>query len=129
MPIDNSEALTNFVVNNPDLERLEGLLAEFNIFEAIGAVKQELRHSDFLGYLLDPAGNHNLGDAFLKRLLKRVLAMPSTVNSPVSAVEIDVMHLDGATGSADLLHSLCLESASATKRHLYAINCNRARNN
>ena len=93
MTSENTKALTNFVVNNPDLERLEALLAEFNIFETIGAIKQELRHSDFLGFLLDPAGNHNLGDAFLKRLLKRMLAR--TVNPPISAVEVDVMDLEG----------------------------------
>ena len=68
MTVDDLEFLTKFVVNNPDLERLEARLAEFNIFEVLGAVRQELRHSDFLGYLLDPAGNHNLGDAFLKKL-------------------------------------------------------------
>jgi hypothetical protein len=86
--------LESFVVNNPDLERLEALLAEFNIFEAVGAVRQELRHSDFLAFLLDPGGNHRLGDAFLKRLLKHVLV--SAAEPPVSAVEIDAADLDDA---------------------------------
>ena len=36
--------LARFVVENPELEQLEALLAEFNIFEALGAVRQELRH-------------------------------------------------------------------------------------
>ena len=45
------------LVGNEDLERLEALLDQFNIFEAIGVVNQELRHSDFLAYLLDPRGN------------------------------------------------------------------------
>ncbi len=39
--------LTTFVVENPELERLEQLLAQFNIFDAIGVARQELRHSDF----------------------------------------------------------------------------------
>jgi hypothetical protein len=43
--------LENFVVGNRDLERLERLLNEFSIFEALGAVRQELRHSDFLAFL------------------------------------------------------------------------------
>mgnify|MGYP001362130547 CR=1 FL=1 len=91
----NERALLEaFVVNNPDLERLEALLAEFNIFEAVGAVRQELRHSDFLAFLLDPTGNHRLGDAFLKRLLKHVLAGVS--DTPVNAVEIDAADLDSA---------------------------------
>jgi hypothetical protein len=47
------KALEAFVVDNPDLERLEALLDQFNIFEAIGVVRQELRHSDLLAFLLD----------------------------------------------------------------------------
>lgn len=87
--------LEGFVVRNRDLERLEALLAEFNIFEAIGAVRQELRHSDFLAFLLDPRANHRLGDAFLKRLLKHVLL--TVPEPPVSAVEIDATDLDDAS--------------------------------
>jgi hypothetical protein len=49
-------ALEALVVDNPDLERLETLLGQFNIFEALDAVRQERRHSDFLAYLLDPSG-------------------------------------------------------------------------
>lgn len=67
------KALEAFVVDNPELERLEALLAQFNIFEAIGAVRQELRHSDFLAFLLNPQENHGLGDAFIKRLLQKIL--------------------------------------------------------
>ena len=47
------QVLEAFLVENPDLERLELLLDEFNLFEAVGVVRQELRHSDFLGFLLD----------------------------------------------------------------------------
>ena len=87
-------ALEIFVTENPDLERLESLLGEFNIFEALGAVRQELRHSDFLAFLLDPGQHHGLGDTFLKRLLQRVLLRAD--RPPVSAVEIDVADLEGA---------------------------------
>lgn len=51
--------LEDFVVGNRDLERLGKLLAEFNFFDAIGAVRQELGHSDFLVFLLDPRVNHH----------------------------------------------------------------------
>ena len=90
----DQQLLESFVVDNEDLEQLEALLAEFNIFEALGAVRQELRHSDFLAFLLDPSQNHGLGDSFLKRLLKRVLI--GAAASPLSAVEIDVADMRGA---------------------------------
>ena len=86
--MDDRDALACFVVENDDLERLEGQLADFNLFEAIGAVRQELRHSDFLSFLLNPNGNHGLGDRFLKRFLERVLF--EAPNQPISPVEIDV---------------------------------------
>lgn len=85
---DDRDALARFVVESNDLERLEGQLADFNLFEAIGAVRQELRHSDFLSFLLDPNGNHGLGDKFLKRFLERVLF--EAPQQPINPVEIDV---------------------------------------
>lgn len=42
------KALESFLVGNQDLERLEALLDRFNILEALGVVRQELRYSDFL---------------------------------------------------------------------------------
>src|ERR1051326_7034739 len=85
--------LESFVVGNGDLERLEALLSQFNIFEAVGAVRQELRHSDFLAFLLDPSQSHGLGDAFAKRLIQSALASAQK-DCAVSPVDLDVWHLD-----------------------------------
>jgi hypothetical protein len=71
------EALEALVVDNSDLERLETMLDQFNMFEAMGAVRREVRHSDFLAFLLDPRQSHGLGDAFVKRLLQRVFTSDS----------------------------------------------------
>ena len=58
------KVLEDFVVVNPDLEEeLEIQLKKFNIFEAIGFVRQELRHSKFLAFLLDHSQNGDLGRA------------------------------------------------------------------
>jgi hypothetical protein len=70
----NRELLEAFVIDNDDLERLEDLISEFNLFEAVGAVRQELRHSDTLRFLLDPSAAHGFGAAFLGEFLKRALA-------------------------------------------------------
>src|SRR6266568_8176005 len=88
------KALEAFVVDNRELERLEDLLIQFNIFEAIGAVWQELRHSDFLAFLLDPQQNHGLGDAFLKRLLQKILVDVDRSTIPISPIDLDVWNLD-----------------------------------
>lgn len=92
--MDESALLSAFVVNHRDLEKLEALLAEFNIFEAVGMTRQEIRHSHFLAFLLNPAQNHGLGDAFLKRWLKNVLI--AAEQPPVSPIDIDIADMQQA---------------------------------
>jgi PD-(D/E)XK nuclease superfamily len=58
-----------------------------NIFEAAGMHRQEIRHSNFLAVLLNPQESHGLGDAFLKRLLHKVIDN-SSEPPPVSALTI-----------------------------------------
>lgn len=87
------QALEEFVIDNAQLDDLESRIAEFNIFEAIGAVRNELRHSDFLAFLLNPSEKHGLGDLFLKRFLMRVLSVAD--DPPVSPITIDVTDLSG----------------------------------
>jgi hypothetical protein len=88
---DPQKLLEQFVVNNADLERLESLLNQFNIFEAVGMVRQEIHHSRFLAFLLNPNASHHLGDVFLKTFLKRLLLEAN--NATVSPIEIDVATL------------------------------------
>src|SRR5216684_1999823 len=96
LPNASQKDLEALVVDNPDLERLEALLDQFNIFEAIGAVRQELRHSDFLAFLLNPQQNHGLGDVFLKKLLQKVLVAAYDTSTLVSPIDLDVWNLDQA---------------------------------
>lgn len=94
MEDNNRISLESLVVDNPDLERLEQLLGQFNVFEAIGAVRHELRHSDFLGFLLDPQQNHGLGDDFVRLFLQKVLTSAGNQQIPISLVDLDVWDLN-----------------------------------
>lgn len=89
------QVLEALVVDNPDLERLEALLDQFNIFEAIGATKVELRHSDFLAFLLNPDQPHGLGDIFAKQVLQKSLRSLGSSEAPVTPIDLDVWDLDG----------------------------------
>jgi hypothetical protein len=60
------------LANDKALLRLDRSLRQFNFFEAMGAVRQELRHSDFLAFLLNPYGNHGLKGRFSKILLDQI---------------------------------------------------------
>lgn len=57
-------------MQDPALGHLETLLQRFNLFEAIGVLRQELRHSDLLATFLDPRQSHGLGTLFLTELLR-----------------------------------------------------------
>ncbi|MGI8484028.1 MAG: PD-(D/E)XK nuclease family protein [Thermomicrobiales bacterium] len=95
--LHDRRALEAFVVENADLEALEGLLDQFNIFETVGVIRQELRHSDFLAFLLDPRQNHRLGDAFVQRLLQKVLIATRHLAPPLSPVHLDSWDLGRIT--------------------------------
>jgi len=60
------------LIRSPDLEKISLMLAKPNIFEILRLAQHEIRHSNFLAWLLDPSQSHNLGDTFLKWFLKEV---------------------------------------------------------
>jgi hypothetical protein len=87
-------ALEDFLIDNPELERLEVLLDEFNIFEALGAVKVELRHSEFLAFLMNPIQSHGLRDVFVKRFLQKAVVGVDPAELPFAAIDLDILDLD-----------------------------------
>lgn len=46
---------------------------EFNIFKILKLDKYEIRHSNFLAWLLNPKESHNLGDKFFKQFFQVAL--------------------------------------------------------
>jgi hypothetical protein len=78
-----------------DLQDLEQRLGRFNIFDALGVARAEIRHSNFLAWLLDPYGSHGQGDLFLKALLIDLLRQAPANRRPFSPVMIDGRDLRG----------------------------------
>ncbi|MFZ2095756.1 MAG: PD-(D/E)XK nuclease family protein [Anaerolineales bacterium] len=91
---DEFRLLDALLIDNPELERIESLLEQFNIFEALGAVWIELRHSDFLAFILNPYQNHGLGDSVVKSFLQRALAYAKYQQIPFRPIYLDVCDLD-----------------------------------
>jgi len=91
--LPDREALTEFVIDNAELEQLEEKLRQFNIFEAIGMQYQEIRHSTFLAFLLDPQQVHGLGEDFLKKVLQRALLSNKSMSLPINAIDLYLMSL------------------------------------
>lgn len=52
------ELLEEFILYNPELEKLEAMLGEFNLFETLNMVNNELMYSNMLSWLMNPRANH-----------------------------------------------------------------------
>ena len=79
------------LILDDDLGRLEAFTSRFNIFESIGAIRRELRHSDFLSFLLTPGSNHGISESFLKAFLFDITKYNvQTTNRTISVSPIDV---------------------------------------
>ena len=57
----------------------------FNVFDVLGRPRLEEAHSSFLAWVLDPAGAHGFGDAFLLEFMRRAVG-----KEPSSTLDISV---------------------------------------
>jgi hypothetical protein len=84
--------LEDFVLRNPNLDKLENLLEEFNIFETLKITQAEIRHSNVIAWLLNPTENHGLSNYFLKQLFKFLVSANSKYfeKLPVSVFDFEL---------------------------------------
>jgi hypothetical protein len=69
---------------------------ELNIFKALGLYRQEIRHSNFLAFLLSPQQNHALKDGFLKRLIQKA-SDKFAGDPPITPLKIALADFSDAT--------------------------------
>ena len=80
------------LLNNVDFEKLELELKTPNIFQILNISRAEIRHSNFLGWLLDPNGNHGLGKMFLLKFIREVAT--SEIATEIDELEISELNFD-----------------------------------
>ena len=73
------DKLYNFIVNNHNLEILESKINQFNPFNILKIENHEIRHSNVISWLLNPKGNHNIGDLFLKKVISQIILQNENV--------------------------------------------------
>lgn len=87
--------LTELIFDSKELDKLGGMVSEFNLFEAMGMVRQEIRHSHFLGTLLNPRESHGLGSRFFESLFARLLyGLRDRHECQMSLLDIDLCDYD-----------------------------------
>lgn len=103
MPDESTETyiqLERLFIANSDFEQLESELDVFCPFEAIGMVRQEIRHAHFLSYILDPNRPHGLGTECIKALMtvfSRVLVAGDVETAELSPLDVHLMGFQAAT--------------------------------
>mgnify|MGYP006095837803 FL=1 len=84
----NIKKLYDQLLKDEDFDRIDLGLKNPNIFQILRISKNEIRHSNFLSWLLEPNGSHKLGNIFLKRFLREVF-------SSERFIEIDQIDVEG----------------------------------
>ncbi len=67
--LDTTAKLESLILASEEFRALESYVNRYCPFEATGMVRQEIRHSHFLAYIVDPNRPHEFEDLLLKELL------------------------------------------------------------
>ena len=113
------------LVKDIDFDKLDLELKNPNIFHILKISNTEIRHSNFLSWLLDPSQSHKMGDIFLKRFLREVFS--SDKFDKLNQVDVEGMNLTDVQiyrewKNIDILLVLndivvCVENKILTKEH------------
>lgn len=82
--------------DDDEFDELNTRLATFNIFDAIGGVRAELRHSNFLAFLFSPNRSHELGPIILQKFLRSVLDDTPPERRSIRPLELATSDIDDA---------------------------------
>jgi hypothetical protein len=78
----------------------------FNIFNILGLTSDEKKHSKFIAMLLDPKGDHGMGDLFLKLFIKIIaIKKYDIIDYSAAKVETEKSFRNGQNGQIDILVS------------------------
>jgi hypothetical protein len=100
---DDAESGIEALLLDSDFQKLSTPRA-FNVFEAMGMARAEIRHSAFLAHLLDPYESHGLGDRFLRGFLIHACARhPSFRTTDVLLADFDDVVVERERFNIDIL--------------------------
>ncbi|MCP3032367.1 PD-(D/E)XK nuclease family protein [Halobacillus sp. A1] len=90
----NRKALERFLMDIEILDDIDSKLAHFNVFETLGMIHTEIRHSNVLSWLLTPNENHGLGDYVIKKVVQSIVYQYHNDNSNFAFKPLDISLLE-----------------------------------
>ena len=89
-----TEIINEFAKQINCLDPIYKELSDINCFEILKIDQMEIRHSNFLAWILDPASPSGIGNQLLKRLLLFCSENNDKAKKGLDAVDIELMDLD-----------------------------------
>ena len=74
MSDDLIQQISDLIMEDPDFQSLSQSRDVYCPFEALGAARMEIRHSNFLANLITPNASHGFGDMLLRSFLETLLS-------------------------------------------------------
>ncbi|MDA9885661.1 PD-(D/E)XK nuclease family protein [bacterium] len=125
MTVEELKLRYDKLLKDVDFDKLDLGIKNPNIFQILRISKSEIRHSNFLAWLLSPNESHKLGDIFLKRFLREVFS--SDKFGEIDQVDVEGMNLSKVDifrewNNIDILIKLenvvvCIENKVLSKEH------------
>lgn len=103
------------LINDINFDKIELGLKNPNIFRILKISKTEIRHSNFLVWLLDPYESHNLKDAFLKRFIQDISIEIDFTSSENIEIRREWRNIDILIISENLV--ICIENKVESNEH------------
>ena len=72
LDIKQEKQIMDLVERLIELEKDKSVFYKFNIFETLKITNAEIRHSNVLGWLLNPIENHNIKGQFLRKFIEDI---------------------------------------------------------
>jgi hypothetical protein len=91
--VSEKRRLAEFLVGNSELEELSARLNQFNILRVLRIEWSEIRHSNVLGWLLNPRESHGLSDTFVRRFISTLLLDNERADFGLSPATVELMDL------------------------------------
>jgi hypothetical protein len=94
--LSNIEERLASLIEDREFRSVHQKLRKFNLFDAIGAVRGELKHSNFLGFILSPTRSHGMGGELLRQFIRTACAKLPNDQRPIRTLELITADLDNA---------------------------------